>query len=199
LRKLILTLVLTALAVPAAAQAPRHTPTKLPPPHAIGAAGKRAAAAADALMDMDVGPVIDAIEPGRRHRPTRLGDIAYRHDPYGRERLHRSIERGSARAEAAARQLEIMAPRLLATFADARQRLKAALHGPIDDGYDAPVARDPRNAPPFERVAPGEYQAAPDEGPAPGFDRAKPPFERVDPAAPGDYPPAPEDRPDSDD
>ena len=185
MRKPIVTLVLAALAMPAAAQAPHYKRSKLPPPHAIGALGNRAAAAADALMDVDLGPVVDAIEPGRRHRPTRLGDLAYPNDPYGRERLHRSITRSSARAEAAARQLEIVAPRLLATLLDARQRLNAALHAPVD----APPQGDYRAAPRYDRAdppAPGDYRAAPDE-------------DEALPGAVGDYPPRPDSPPDFDD
>lgn len=47
-----------------------------------------------ALLDVDVGPVLDAADPYRRHywrgRRT-LGDLAGRDDPYFEQRLHESI------------------------------------------------------------------------------------------------------------
>jgi hypothetical protein len=143
LRKLILAAGLLAAAAPLAAQ-PARRPVPLPPPGAVGQMGDRVSDVADALMDVDVGPVVDAIDPGRPHRERTLGDFASRRDPYARERMHDSIARTSARVNATAREIAIMTPMLLRSFEDARRRLAAAMNAPIprrDYRDDAPDYR----------------------------------------------------------
>ena len=106
------------LAGPAAAQPPEaYAPPpppgahRLPPPDAAERLGDRIGRVADALMDIDLGPLVDAIEPGASRRgPTSLGDLATRRDPYARERMHRDIDSTSAGLGAAARDAAVMAP-----------------------------------------------------------------------------------------
>ena len=161
MRKLILTATLLAAGAPLAAQPARHAP--LPPPGAIEQMGDRVSGLADAIMDVDVGPVVDAVNPGRRHRERTLGDYATRRDPYARERMHDSIARTSARVNATMRELAIMAPMMMRSFEDARRRLKAAMNAPIPprdyrQGYrDAPPPPPAYDAP-FEPVEEGEYE-----------------------------------------
>ena len=105
-------------ATPALAQPPRdYAPPppphhRLPPPDAAEMAGDRIGRVADALMDIDIGPLVDAIEPGARYRgaPTSLGDLATRRDPYARARMHRDIAATSAGLGAAARDAAVIAP-----------------------------------------------------------------------------------------
>ena len=106
------------LATPALAQPPRYYAPppppryRLPPPDAAEMAGDRIGRVADALMDIDIGPLVDAIEPGARYRgaPTSLGDLATRRDPYARARMHRDIAATSAGLGAAARDAAVIAP-----------------------------------------------------------------------------------------
>jgi hypothetical protein len=170
LRKLILAGALLAAAAPAAAQPPRHS-APLPPPGAIGAIGDRVADTADALMDVDVGPVVDAIDPQGRRGPRRLGDIATHGDPYARQRMHRDIDVATARMNAMARQLAIMAPQLMAAFHQAKQQFRAAMRAPVeprghygappapDEGYgdEPPVATMPADQPAAEQPNDGFY------------------------------------------
>lgn len=151
MRKLILAATLLAAAAPLAAQPARHAPP-VPPPGAVRALGDRVAGTADALMDVDVGPVIDAIDPRGPRGPRTLGDIATHGDPYARGRIHRDIDVASARLDATARELAIMAPRLMQTIQETRQRLKAAFRAPIEPRgrYDAPPPPPDDEDYPFE-------------------------------------------------
>ena len=131
------------LAGPAAAQPPEaYAPPpgahRLPPPDAAARLGDRIGRVADALMDIDLGPLVDAIEPGARHRgPTSLGDLATRRDPYARERMHRDIDATSAGLGAAARDAAVMAPLVRQALArtmrdiDAATRAARARHGDL--------------------------------------------------------------------
>jgi hypothetical protein len=164
LRKLILAAVMLAAAGPVAAQ-PSRRPVPLPHPEQIGQMGDRVSDVADAIMDVDVGPVVDAIDPRSPRRERTLGDFASRRDPYARERMHDSIARTSARLNATARELAAMAPVMMRSFEDARRRLKAAMNAPMEPGDYRP---DYRSAPPpsrstvpdspYEPVDAGEYE-----------------------------------------
>jgi hypothetical protein len=159
LRHLILTASIPAVALllagPAAAQPPgRYAPPapaahRLPPPDVAERMGDRIGRVADALMDIDLAPLAEAIEPGASRRgPTSLGDLATRRDPYARERMHRDIEATSAGLGAAARDAAVMAPLVRQALArtmrdiDAAAREARARHGDLppppgyyDDGY----------------------------------------------------------------
>jgi len=153
LRKLIIAATAIAFAVPAAAQ-PRPDPRdeemmrRLPPPGEIEEIGDRLGRVADAVMDVPVGPVIDAVDPYRRHRRHReetLGDIASRDDPYARERIRGSIGAATYGIEAAIRQLAILTPVLRRSIEDAERRMDDAMRGrayPRDRDWDRDVDRD---------------------------------------------------------
>jgi hypothetical protein len=141
------------LAGPAAAQPPaddappasRYAPPppadahRLPPPDAAERYGDRIGRVADALMDIDLGPLFDAIEPGARYRggPTSLGALATRRDPYARARMHRDIDATTAGLGAAARDAAVMAPLVRQALArtmrdiDAAAREARARHGDL--------------------------------------------------------------------
>jgi hypothetical protein len=132
LRKLIVAVSALALAVPAAAQ-PRHHPSddevarRLPPPGEIEEVGDALGRVADAVMDVDVGPIADAVDPGRRpHRET-IGDLASRDDPYARERIQDSIARSTIGLRVALDQVAILTPALRRSIEDAERRIDDAM------------------------------------------------------------------------
>lgn len=134
MRNLIVAASMFALAAPVVAQ-PYPEPVdqdvvrNLPPPGEIEAMGGALERVADAVMDVDVGPVADAIDPGRRPRRETLGDIASRDDPYARERIHDSIGATSAGIAAAIEQLAILTPVLRRSIEDTQRRIDDAVRG----------------------------------------------------------------------
>jgi hypothetical protein len=150
LRKLIIALTALAAAAPLAAQPvadPRDDEIvrRLPPPHEVERIGDSLGAATDALMDVDVGPVADALDPyHRRYRHGRretLGDLAVRRDPYARERIRAEIGAVTLGLGAAMREVAIVTPALRRSLEDATRRMEDAIArgryaGPYDDRYD---------------------------------------------------------------
>ena len=148
LRKLILTAGLAAAATAASAQPPRDDPRydragpPLPPPGELARARDSLDRVLDALMDVRIGPVVDAIDPGARYdpyRPETVEDLATRNDPYARQRLHAEVGRTAAGIGAAAREVAILAPALRRSIDDARRRMADAVRS-----YDAPPPPPPR-------------------------------------------------------
>ena len=148
MRKLIIAAALLgAAAAPAAAQSypdPRYDPRDeeivraLPHPGEIADMGDTLGRVADAIMDVDVGPIRDAVDPearrySRRHRET-LGDIASRDDPYARERIRDQIGAATHGVGAAAQELAILTPVLRRSLEDATRRMEDAMRG--RGGYD---------------------------------------------------------------
>lgn len=135
MRKLIFAAGAIALAAPAAAQPypdPRDDEIvrELPPPGEIEAMGDALGDVADAIMDVDVGPVIDAVDPDRRYRHRRertLGDLASRDDPYARERIRDSIGAATVGLAATVEQLAILTPVLRRSLEDAARRMDDAM------------------------------------------------------------------------
>jgi serine/threonine protein kinase HipA of HipAB toxin-antitoxin module len=141
LRKLILAGAFAAVsATAAAAQPPRDAPPprRLPAPAEIARAGNALDRVLDALMDVRIGPVVDAIDPGARYdryRPETVGDLASRDDPWARQRLHAEVGRTTAGMAAATREVAVLAPVLARELAEASRRIEDAVHGAP---YDAP-------------------------------------------------------------
>lgn len=136
-------------AAPAAAQPypdPRSYPDPrdeeiaraIPPAGDIEAVGETVARVADALMDVDVGPVVDAIDPeGRSYRRDRtLGEIASRDDPYARERMRDEIAGASVGVAAMAQELAVLAPVLRRSLEDAAHRMEDAIEDARARRYD---------------------------------------------------------------
>jgi hypothetical protein len=135
LRKLVLTALAAAAAMPAAAQPPREDPRYDPPARRLPPAAELARArdtldrVLDAFLDVRIGPVVDAVDPRARanpYRPETVGDLASRDDPYARERLHAEVGRTTAGIAAAAREVAVLAPALRRSIDDARRRMEAA-------------------------------------------------------------------------
>ena len=101
----------------------------IPPAAEIEAMGETLARVADALMDVDIGPVVDAIDPeGRGYRRERtLGEMASRDDPYARERMRDEIAGASVGLGAMAQELAVLAPVLRRSLEDAAHRMEDAI------------------------------------------------------------------------
>jgi hypothetical protein len=150
LRKLIIAVTALAAAAPLAAQPvpdPRDDEIvrRLPPPQEVERIGDALGATADALMDVDVGPVADALDPyHRRYRYGRretLGDLARRRDPYARERMRAEIGAVTIGLGAAMEQIAIMTPALRRSLEEATRRMDEAIARgryarPYDPRYD---------------------------------------------------------------
>ena len=124
---------LIPFAMPAAAQAP------VPRGEDVAAMAPAIDRAADALLGLDVGPILDAADPWRRHpragRRT-LGDLARRDDPYFDHRLRASIY-GTTAAMA----------NMLDAFAAAEPALRRSIVE-MERGIDAAVRDARRQLPP---------------------------------------------------
>jgi hypothetical protein len=159
LRKLILAASLLAIAAPALAQPraePRFDPRydrrdedlrrSLPTGYEIDRMGAILARVTDALMDIDIGPVADAVDPygryDRRRHPETLGDFAGRRDPYLRERVRADIRGTAAGLGAAADQIAAAAPVIRQSLRESARRIDEAMRegrerrGYGDDRYE---------------------------------------------------------------
>jgi glutathione S-transferase len=99
-------------------------------------------------MDVDVGPVADALDPyHRRYRHGRretLGDMAGRRDPYARERMRGEIGAVTIGLGAAVEQMAILTPMLRRSLEDSIRRMDDAIARgryarPYDRGYDSAI------------------------------------------------------------
>jgi len=148
LRKLIIAMTALAAAAPAFAQ-PQYDPRdedivrRLPPPQEVERIGDSLGAAAEAMMDVDVGPIADALDPyHRRYRHGRretLGDLAGRRDPYARERIRAEIGAVTIGLGAAVEQMAVMTPILRRSLEDSILRMEAAI---ARGRYARPYDRD---------------------------------------------------------
>jgi hypothetical protein len=160
LRKLIIAAcVAAAFAVPAAAQPypdDDEIVRDLPPPGEIEEIGDRLGRTADAVMDVDVAPIVDAVDPQarryRRHRDVRVGDIVSHGDPYARDRIQDSIAAATFGIEAALRQIAILTPVLRRSIEDAERRMDDAMRrDPRDRDRDYDRDRDRDYDPDYDR------------------------------------------------
>lgn len=98
----------------------------------IEAMGEVAARAADAILDVPVGPLREAIEGRRldpREREETLGEHAAKDDPYFRERMRDQIGVASVALGALAERMAVMAPVLRETMEDVERRVEDAVRG----------------------------------------------------------------------
>jgi hypothetical protein len=136
MRKLIIAASILACAAPAVAQH-RYDPRDedivraLPAPGEVEALGDTVGRVADAIMDVPVGPIADAVDPYRRghRRDETLGDIARRDDPYARERMRDQIGAATVGLSAALEQIAVVTPVLRRSLEDATRRMEDAING----------------------------------------------------------------------
>jgi hypothetical protein len=109
----------------------------------------------DRALDMDIGPLLDALHPySPRGRHMTLRDMGQRDDPNFEAKLHRSIYRGTARAAATLDAMANAAPSIRQSL----RQMEAAIAGAVDEaerplppraygppryGYDAPPPPPP--------------------------------------------------------
>lgn len=134
-----LLLAAAALALPTAVQARPHSDApiadSLPPPPVIDRGAAALDRVIDGLLQVDVGPVANAIDPGRPHGPKTLGDMGRRNDPYFDERVHQSVgELANGMIEMNYR-MHRLEPALRHTFEDAARNIQDALHDDSSDRY----------------------------------------------------------------
>jgi len=166
LRKLIIAACVAVIAaVPAAAQPypdDDEIVRDLPPPGEVEEIGDRLGRTADAVMDVDVAPIVDAVDPQarryRRHRDVRVGDIVSRGDPYARDRIQNSIAAATFGIEAALRQIAILTPVLRRSIEDAERRVDDAMRrGPRDRDRDYDRDGDRDYDPDYDRDRDRDY------------------------------------------
>jgi hypothetical protein len=128
------------VAIPAAAQPPR-------PSERIQDYAPAFDRAADALLNLDVGPIMDAVDPyGRHHRRT-LREMARRNDPDFERRMHATIYGTAGRMGRAADAFAAAEPALRRALNQFEYDMAAALAAPPPPprGYrnDAPPPPPP--------------------------------------------------------
>jgi hypothetical protein len=126
MRRILIGLAALAVGGPAAAHpkddpADRELVRSIPHPGEIEAAGDAIERVAGAVMDVPIGPLVEAIEaadPERRgyRRPHRrdetIGDLASDGDPYFEDRLHDQIRGVTAGMGVMAEQMAVIAPEM---------------------------------------------------------------------------------------
>jgi hypothetical protein len=131
-----------ALALPGAAQARPHSDAPIadsfPPPQVIDRGAVALDRMIDGLLQVDVGPVADAIDPARPHGPKTLGDLGRRNDPYFDERLHHSVGALADSMIELQYRMHRLEPVLRRSLEDAARNVENALH-------DVPDRRDYRD------------------------------------------------------
>lgn len=140
MRRLLIGIAALAIAGPASAE-PVFTPEMdkdiaraIPPAEEVEAAAETVDAVAGAVLDVPIGPLVDAIERadpyrrgGRRgpHERT-VGDLARRDDPYFEERLRESIYRVTADMAVTMQQVALAAPEMRRALADIERSVERA-------------------------------------------------------------------------
>jgi hypothetical protein len=129
----------TLIAVPASAQAPRPRPSE-----AIEAYAPALDRTTEALLNVDLGPLLDALDPRRPHYDRTLRDIARRDDPDFDRRMRASIYGNSARIGRAADAIAAAEPALRHAVDQLQRDMDAAINAPppgpppgdADDDWD---------------------------------------------------------------
>ena len=148
MRKLIIAASALAFAAPAAAQPyePRDEDIvrSLPHPGQIEEMGDTVGRVAEAILDVPIGPIADAIDPYRRryHRDETLGDVAGRDDPYVRERLRDQVGAATVGLGAVVEELAVLTPVLRRSLEDATRRMEDAIEDRRRRGRDRDYGRD---------------------------------------------------------
>lgn len=137
MRKLILAATALAFAVPAAASA-QSSPTfpeemdedivrSMPHPAEVEAMADVAGRAAEAVLDVPIGGLVQAIDPRRRvHRDDTIEDLS--DDPYLRDRVRHSVGGLAGGMGDIMSQVAVVAPALRRSLADLERNLDRAIH-----------------------------------------------------------------------
>jgi hypothetical protein len=148
------------VALPVAAQHRARTPeeqTLRGGAEAMRQAAPRVDRSADRALEMDIGPLLDALHPySPRGRHMTLRELARRDDPDFDAKLHRSIYRGTARAAATLDAMATAAPSIRQSL----RQMEAAIAGAVDQ-VERPL-------PPQAYAPPRDRDDAPPPPPPPG-------------------------------
>ena len=153
MRKLLIAAAAVAFAAPSAAAAPdpvfdeemdREIARAIPPAAEVERMAPVMDRVVGAVLDVDVGPIVDAVDPYGRHRRydrrgRTIGDLASRDDPYFEERVRSSIYGVTANMG-----------RVMETVAVVAPALRRSLHQIERDIEDAIHNRPPRRAPEYD-------------------------------------------------
>lgn len=134
MRLLLIAAATAFVAIPAAAQPPR-------PSERIQDYAPAVDRAADALLNLDVGPIMDAVDPYARHHRRTLREMARRNDPDFDRRMHAAIYGTAGRMGRAADAFAAAEPALRRALTEFENGMAAALAAP-------PPPRRYRDAPP---------------------------------------------------
>jgi hypothetical protein len=142
--RLLLAAVVAACAAPALAAHPHdgysdHYPgdysdeavAGLPSPEAIEDAGRAVDRAMGALMNVRIGELAEAVDPGRdpRRRDETLGDMASRDDPYFEQRMRGTVAGATVGMGVMMERLAVLAPVLRETMRDVERQVEDATRG----------------------------------------------------------------------
>lgn len=133
----------TLIALPAAAQPPRGAPPPRPSDE-IRSYAPAVDRATDAFLDIDLGPLLDAVDPYRRHGPRTLRDMARRDDPDFDRRLRASIYGNAAAMGRVADAIAAAQPALR----QAADQIERGMAGAIDAAEGPPPPDDGDYGPP---------------------------------------------------
>ena len=138
MRKLVIAASAVALAVPAAASAqPRPDTPEIVDPRAIEDAGRMMDRLLAAILDMPIGPLIDAVDPQRRgrydSRDRTVRDMASRDDPRFEEKMRGSVRGITAGMGTLAEQLAVIAPAMRRSLEDMERRVDDAIRRAEED------------------------------------------------------------------
>lgn len=144
MRKLLIAAAASVVAVPASAQAPR-------PSEQIEAYAPAMDRMTDAMLDIDLGPVLDAADPYRPHYDRTLRDMASRGDPRFQRRLRASIYGNTARIGRMADAIAAAQPAMRDAIAQMELSIARAYDslpsppppGEYDDDWDRDLDDDP--------------------------------------------------------
>ncbi len=143
---LLITAASLAVAAPALAQpypypdAPGDDVVReLPSTHEIDAMGNVMERMVGAVMDMPVGGIVEAMEPGRvmteAERNQTVRDMATRDDPYAEVRMRGSIDAITGQMGLMTEQLAVLIPVLSRSMIDLERRMEEAMR-PYDYDWD---------------------------------------------------------------
>lgn len=122
MRRVSIAVIAALVAAPAIAQPAR-------PGEQIEAYAPAVDRTADALLNLDVGPILDALDPYRPHPHHTLREMARRDDPEFEHRLHRSIYTSAALAGRTANAVAAAEPALRRALHQFERDMDAALAG----------------------------------------------------------------------
>jgi hypothetical protein len=114
-----------------------------------------------ALLNLDIGPILDAADPTRPHHHRTVRDMARRDDPDFDRHLRASIYGNAARMRQMTAALAAAEPALRQTLMQLQATIGAAIEGPameapplppgdVDDDWDRDQDDDPPPAEPYE-------------------------------------------------